>query len=127
MKTISLSRIRPGLAQRPKVAVVIPALNEERSIGSVLGELPKDLVDQIIVADNGSTDGTAEIASRQGAEVVHEPERGYGAACLRGLSRVRQEIEVIVFLDGDYSDYPEELSMLIEPILSGRADMVIGS
>jgi len=106
---------------------VIPALNEEEAIGFVLRELPRNLIDQIVVADNGSTDGTAEIARREGADVVLEPERGYGAACLRGLSIVKESTEIIVFLDGDYSDYPEDLSVIVEPIIAGRADMVIGS
>src|SRR5262249_6305999 len=113
--------------ERPKIAVVIPALNEERAIGAVLDELPKDLVDQVIVADNGSKDRTADIARRRGATVAVEPKRGYGAACLRGLGLVRPDAEVIVFLDGDYSDYPEELALLVEPISANRADMTIGS
>lgn len=107
--------------------MIIPALNEEEAIGYVLRELPADLVDQVIVVDNGSTDGTAEIARALGAQVVKEPARGYGAACLRGISLVHPDTEVIVFLDGDYSDYPEELDLLVEPILAGGADMVIGS
>jgi glycosyltransferase involved in cell wall biosynthesis len=110
-----------------RIAVVIPALNEEQAIGYVLDELPKEKIEQIIVADNGSTDKTAEVARRKGADVVFEPVRGYGAACLRGLSRLRDDIDVVVFLDGDYSDYPEELSLIVEPILNNRADMVIGS
>lgn len=110
-----------------KIAVIIPALNEEKAIGYVLAELPNELIYQIIVVDNGSNDLTAEIAHRAGAEVVFEPKRGYGAACLRGLSLIKTEVEIIVFLDGDYSDYPEDLSLLISPILNNSADMVIGS
>src|SRR5215212_9930606 len=112
---------------RSKIAVVIPALNEEEAIGHVLRDLPKEMVEQVIVADNGSTDQTARVARSHGAQVILEPARGYGAACLRGLSLVEQGIEIIVFLDGDYSDYPEDLGMVVRPILSGQADMVIGS
>lgn len=114
------------------VVVVIPALNEQRALPMVLGDIPK--VGRIIVADNGSTDRTADVATRAGATVVHEPQRGYGAACLRGLAAIRESIEkgaaeprVVVFLDADYSDHPDYLPRLVEPILNGRSDMVIGS
>lgn len=110
-----------------KIAVVIPALNEEQAISHVLKDLPKELIYQIVVVDNGSKDKTAITAQKLGAEVVFEPKRGYGAACQKGLSLVSPEVEIIVFLDGDYSDYPEELNLIIEPILSNKADMVIGS
>lgn len=110
----------------PRVAVVIPALNEEESIGRVIEAIPKELAAEIVVVDNGSTDDTAEIARGRGARVVHEPRRGYGAACLAGIAAAG-EAEVIAFLDADFSDDPGKLPELIEPILAGRADLVIGS
>ncbi len=110
------------------VDVVIPALNEERALPKVLGEIPRPLVRRIVVADNGSTDDTAEVARAAGAEVVHEAERGYGAACLRALDHLATNPpEVVAFLDGDYSDHASELPSLVEPILRGEAELVIGS
>jgi glycosyltransferase involved in cell wall biosynthesis len=108
-----------------RIGVVIPALNEERSIGRVLEEIPA-WADEIIVVDNGSTDRTAEKAREGGARVVFEPRRGYGAACLKGIVSLKPA-DVVVFLDGDLSDYPEQMDRLVEPILSGEAGMVIGS
>lgn len=110
----------------PRVAVVIPALNEEESIGRVIEAIPEGLAAEIVVVDNGSTDHTAEIARARGAKVVHEPRRGYGAACLAGIAAAG-EPEVIAFLDADFSDDPAKLSELVEPILAERADLVIGS
>ena len=109
-----------------KVAVIIPALNEEQAIGQVLAEIPRDVVADVIVVDNGSTDRTAEVARAAGARVVTEERKGYGSACLRGMVELR-EPDIIVFLDGDHSDYPEELPALIAPIVEDRADLVIGS
>jgi glycosyltransferase involved in cell wall biosynthesis len=110
------------------VDVIIPALNEEPALPRVLREIPSQLVRRIIVADNGSTDRTADVARQEGAEVVYEPERGYGAACLKALAHLAADPpDVVVFLDGDYSDHPDELPSLIDPIASGDADMVIGS
>jgi glycosyltransferase involved in cell wall biosynthesis len=108
------------------IRVVIPALNEERSIALVLKAVPA-FVDEVIVADNGSTDATAATARALGATVVAEPRRGYGAACLRGMAALPADTGIVVFLDGDFSDQPGELGMLVDPILQGRADMVIGS
>ena len=108
-----------------RIAVIIPALNEARSIANVLGDIP-DWVDDIIVADNGSSDDTVAIAEANGARVVHEPRRGYGAACLRGIAALANP-DIVVFLDGDYSDHPEQMESLIAPILNDEADMVIGS
>lgn len=114
---------------QPAVDVIIPALDEAKSIGLVLAALPQDHIRRVVVADNGSTDGTADLARAGGAEVVTAARRGYGSACLSGLAHLRATgpPEVVVFLDGDYSDHPEELPSLVEPILAGRADLVIGS
>lgn len=109
------------------MALIIPALNEEPAIGRTLDCVPRDLYRQIIVADNGSRDRTAEIARSRGATVVHEPERGYGAACLRAIGALAEEIDVVVFMDADASDDPAEAVLLLEPIYTGRADLVIGS
>jgi glycosyltransferase involved in cell wall biosynthesis len=106
--------------------VVIPALNERESLPRVLGDLPWDLLREVVVVDNGSTDGTAEAAREGGARVVIEPQRGYGRACLTGIAAL-DATDVVVFLDADYSDRPEELPAVVAPILEGRADMVIGS
>jgi glycosyltransferase involved in cell wall biosynthesis len=111
----------------PKTAVIIPAFNEERSVGCVIRDLPKDMVRWVIVADNGSTDKTAEVARASGAMVVSEPRRGYGNACLAGTVNLPKEAEVVVFVDGDYSDYPGELRELLSVIQEQKADMVIGS
>lgn len=108
-----------------RIGVVIPALNEERAIARVLADIP-DWVDQVVVADNGSTDTTPTVAEAGGAVVVHEPERGYGAACLRGIAAL-DAIDVVVFLDGDYSDHPDEMGMLVDPIADDQSDLVIGS
>src|SRR5882762_11135093 len=99
-----------------RVSVVIPALNEEAAIGGVVREIPRDLVDEIIVVDNGSTDRTAEIAAAAGARVVREPRRGYGRAFRAGLRSLSADCEIVVFLDGDGSDYPEMMNRLVEPI-----------
>lgn len=111
-----------------RVDAVIPALNEEAALPRVLAVLPRPPVRRVVVADNGSTDRTAAVARAGGAEVVAEPERGYGAACLRALARLREDPpDVVVFLDGDGSDRPEELPRLLRPIERGEAELVIGS
>ena len=114
------------------IIVIIPALNEEASLPLVLRDLPT--VGHVIVVDNGSTDSTARVASTDGAMVVSEPKHGYGAACLRGLAAIDELTgaghdapRVVVFLDGDYSDHPERLPELVEPILNDQADFVLGS
>jgi hypothetical protein len=122
-----------ALTRLPGVAVIIPACNEEASLPRVLGDLPA--VDRVIVADNGSTDATASIARRHGAQVVYEGRRGYGQACLAALAHIEREIQsghmsapnVVVFLDADYSDHPERMPELVEPILHDKADFVLGS
>jgi len=114
----------------PIIDVIIPVYNEADSISKVIAEIPAHLVRHIIVCNNGSTDDTADLALKAGAKVVHQPIKGYGNACLKGMEYVSTlEIlpDIIVFVDGDYSDYPEEMSLLIEPILKNEVDMVIGS
>lgn len=112
------------------IGVIIPAFNEAQSIGLVLEAIPGDLIQTVVVCDNGSTDDTAKIAMSAGAVVVHEPERGYGKACLAGITYLNQTDtppDIVAFLDGDFSDFPEELPVVVEPILKGQADLVIGS
>lgn len=114
----------------PKIDVVIPAFNEENSIGRVLQDIPTDLVREVIVCNNASTDQTAEVAKANGATLVHQPIRGYGNACLKGLEYIANnpiQPDIVVFLDADYSDYPEEMHQLVAPILNEEMDMVIGS
>lgn len=121
-------RGKPHFAStRPRIGVIIPALNEEKSIGLVLRDIPRSIVDHVIVVDNGSIDGTAREATLHGAMVKFEPKRGYGAACQAGLEVLPPEVEIVVFLDADYSDYPEETEALTLPIVQNRADLVIGS
>ncbi|MFC5192872.1 glycosyltransferase family 2 protein [Algoriphagus aquatilis] len=113
----------------PIIDVIIPAYNEEKSIPKVIAEIPK-FVRYIVVANNNSTDQTQLVAETAGAKVVFEPQKGYGKACLTAMDWIKnQEIQpdIVVFLDGDYSDYPEEMKDLVQPILDGKADMVIGS
>ncbi len=109
-----------------KAVVIIPALDEEGSIGQVVAAVPRDVVSKVIVVDNGSTDRTAEVARRHGAVVVREPRRGYGAACHAGVMAAAGA-DLLVFLDGDRSDVPEEMPVILGPILRGDADLVIGS
>lgn len=109
-----------------RVSVIIPTHNEAQSIGLVLADLPSNLVTEVIVVDSNSTDGTPDLARKMGARVIQEPRRGYGRACLTGFANA-QNPDVVVFLDGDYSDRPSELPILLAPILEGRADITIGS
>ena len=114
------------------IDVLIPAWNEEASLPLVIQDLPKDLVRHIIVCDNGSTDSTAEVARGQGAIVVTQNARGYGNACLAGIRYLKslpasEQPEIVVFLDGDYSDYPDELPLITGPIIKDKMDLVIGS
>ncbi len=110
------------------IDVVIPAFNEEESLPLVLAALPRPPVRRVVVADNNSTDGTARVGRKGGAVVVPAPVPGYGSACLAAIDHVRHDPpSIIVFIDADYSDHPEELPLVVEPILAGRADVVIGS
>jgi glycosyltransferase involved in cell wall biosynthesis len=108
-----------------RLAVIIPALNEAAAIGRVLAAIP-GWVDEVLVVDNGSTDATAAVAREQGARVIWEPQRGYGAACLAGINALTTP-DIVVFLDGDYSDHPEEMDRLVDPLVENNADLVIGS
>ena len=110
------------------VSIIIPAFNEENGIGQVLADIPKGLVQDVIVVNNASTDRTGKIAADAGAIVLQEPISGYGRACLKGIDYLKKSpADMVVFLDADYSDYPEEMVELIKPIAEGRADLVIGS
>ncbi|MFZ1133649.1 MAG: glycosyltransferase family 2 protein, partial [Candidatus Korobacteraceae bacterium] len=108
------------------MSVIIPTHNEAQSIGLVLADLPSALATEVIVVDSNSTDGTPDIAARMGARVIREPRRGYGRACLAGLAAANSP-DLVVFLDGDYSDRPSELPILLAPIIEGRADITLGS
>ena len=113
----------------PIIKVIIPAYNEQDSIGKVIGDIPK-IVDEIIVISNNSTDKTVENAKKAGATVLFENRKGYGYACLKGMDYIAQKEktpEIVVFLDGDYSDYPEQLTTLVNPILIDNLDFVVGA
>lgn len=110
-----------------RVALIVPALNEEESIGHVVKCVPHDVIDEVIVVDNGSTDDTAERARAAGARIVREQRRGYGYACAAGVAAAGDQFEVLVFMDGDGSDDPSQIAALVEPIERGAADLVLGS
>lgn len=115
---------------RPSVKVIIPAFNEERSIGLVLEAIPKNVVEEVIVVNNASTDQTAQAARAMGATVIDEKRKGYGSACLKGLSYLSEQADtpdIVVFLDADFSDHPQQMPRLLEAVLNDEADMVIGS
>jgi len=109
-----------------RVSVIIPTHNEAQAICRVLADLPSHLVTEVIVVDSNSTDGTSDLARSMGADVIQESRRGYGRACLTGLANAKNP-DVVVFLDGDYSDRPSELPILLAPIVEGRADITLGS
>lgn len=114
------------------VKVIIPAFNESQSIGSVVRDIPKDIVNEVIVVNNNSTDMTEQMAQKEGATVLREERQGYGYACLKGLDYLatlpqHEQPDIVVFLDGDYSDYPDETRELVEPIIQDDYDFVIGS
>lgn len=111
-----------------KTAVIIPAFNEEQSISKVIDEIPKQLVEEIIVVNNNSTDRTGSIAEQAGATVLFESFKGYGASCLKGIEYIKSKpVDVVVFLDGDFSDYPGEIENLLAPIINDDFDFVLGS
>jgi glycosyltransferase involved in cell wall biosynthesis len=112
---------------RHHIALIIPALNEAESIGRQLGEIPPNVVAQTLVVDNGSTDSTAEVARRSGAEVVREPRRGYGSACLAGMARLRPDITAVLFLDADLSHSPQDVAKILGAFDGGDFDMILGS
>lgn len=112
------------------VKVIIPAFNEENGVGQVIAEIPRHLVSEIIVVNNASTDKTVHVATSAGATVLHEPISGYGRACLTGIEYLKSsdsKPDIVVFLDADHSDHPEEMEQIIRPILDQEADLVIGS
>jgi glycosyltransferase involved in cell wall biosynthesis len=112
----------------PSIRVIVPAFNEARSIGLVVGDIPDGLVDEVIVVNNASTDETVVNARAAGATVITEQRRGYGSACLAGIAYADgMGTDIVVFLDGDYSDHPDEMAALVRPIITEEADMVIGS
>jgi len=115
------------MQHRPNISIIIPAINEEESIGLVLNDIPANIAKEIIVVDNGSYDNTVAVAENLGAKVMQEPLRGYGSACLRGISVLKKDTDIVVFLDADYSDYPQDMNTILKPILTGKAEMVIGS
>jgi glycosyltransferase involved in cell wall biosynthesis len=120
-------RLKHIMHHNLKISVIIPALNEEESIGLVLNDIPSEIVEEIIVVDNGSNDNTVTVANSLGARVIQEPLKGYGSACLKGISMLKQDTDIVVFLDADYSDYPQDLPAVVKPIVTGKAEMVIGS
>lgn len=109
-----------------RVVVLIPAYNEEQSVAKVIGDIPGEIADEIIVIDNASTDNTKQRALAAGAKVIEEPKRGYGAACLRGIANIK-ETDIVVILDADYSDYPGQIVRLLKPITDENYDFVLGS
>lgn len=116
--------------ERPIIDIIIPAYNEEKSIGLVLDDIPREWVREVIVCNNNSSDNTKQVAESHGATVVDAPRRGYGSACLAGMERIARKDhspDIVVFLDGDYSDHPEELPELCQPIIEKKAQIVIGS
>lgn len=120
------------MVMNEKIMVIIPAFNEADSIARVINDIPKELVYEIVVVDNGSIDGTERKARDAGATVLSEDRRGYGFACLKGIDYAKckpatEKPDIIVFLDGDYSDYPQEMEYLVKPILEDDFDLVIGS
>ena len=111
-----------------KIAVIIPVLNEESTLPLVLNDIPDELVDEIIVVDNGSKDRTVEVARKAGVTVLHEAKRGYGYPCLRGIEHLKtNRVDVVVFVDGNYSDHPEEIDKLVVPVVRNDYDLVLGS
>jgi len=129
-KSYLCTPIRTPALKSPDIRVIIPALNEEHAIGLVLDEIPKGLVSEIVVVDNGSTDHTMDVAAAKGATVLHQPLRGYGNACLKGMEYIATcdtKPDIVVYIDGDHSDFPEQMADLVAPIVANQADFVVGS
>jgi len=116
--------------QLPIIRVIIPALNEQNAVGKVISDLPKSIISEVIVVDNGSVDNTPLVATKSGATVLKEAKKGYGHACLCGIeyiNRLKESTDIVVFIDADYSDFPEQLPEVIAPIVENDYDLVIGS
>ena len=110
--------------------VIIPAFNEEGAVGKVIQDIPKNLVAEIIVVDNASTDNTTLVAQNAGATVIQEKRKGYGSACLKGIAYINSlsdQTDIVLFIDADYSDYPKEMNLVLAPIVDQKYDLVIGS
>ena len=116
---------------KERIVVIIPAFNEENAVGNVVRDIPKELVDEIVVVNNNSTDKTSDAAKKEGATVLFEKNKGYGNACLKGIHYLiherKEPTDIVVFIDADYSDYPEEMKELVAPILANEKDFVVGS
>jgi glycosyltransferase involved in cell wall biosynthesis len=111
-----------------KIAVIIPVLNEEKTLPLVVNDISRDLVDEILVVDNGSSDRTPEVAEELGVTVLHESKRGYGYPCLRGIEYLKERNpDIVVFVDGNYSDHPDEIIKIVEPVAENTYDLVCGS
>lgn len=118
------------MTHAPIIRVIIPALNEQNAVGKVIAELPRTMVTEVIVVDNGSSDNTPDVATKSGATVLNEVRKGYGSACLRGIKYINQltpSTDIVVFIDADYSDFPGQLTEVVNPIIKDDYDMVIGS
>ena len=118
------------MKQSPIIRVIIPALNEQNAVGKVIDDLPKTMISEVIVVDNGSSDNTPEVAAKAGATVLKEERKGYGSACLCGIEYINQlteTTEIVVFIDADYSDFPGQLVDIVHPIIKDGYDLVIGS
>jgi len=129
MKTVNHQGYRI-MIEKKNIVVIIPAFNEENSVGNVLKDIPKDLVSEVIVVNNNSNDNTKLNAQKGGATVLDEKRQGYGYACLKGIAHVKEKIhkpDIVIFIDADYSDHPQEMTDLVKPIIEQDYDMVIGS